>query len=121
VLVEVQLLVCLDQILLLTNLCLERSLVEELNKVDIVFLLSEMLLEEVVDGRFNHESIVDGDVSDFWLDHQNGFEQRGRMKTYYTVPTWLASPGNRVVADIVPDQETGLKLFAQLDSQDHRR
>lgn len=43
---------------------------EQFNQVDIVFLLSEMFLEEVVNGRFNHECVVDCNVSHFWLNRQ---------------------------------------------------
>jgi hypothetical protein len=42
-------------------------LVEQFNEINIVFLLSEVLLEKEVDRRFNHESVVDSDVSNFWL------------------------------------------------------
>ena len=40
---------------------------EELDEVDVVLLLAEVLLEEVVDGSFEHERVVDGDVSDVFL------------------------------------------------------
>jgi len=40
---------------------------EKFNQVNIVLLLTEVLLEEVVDGSFEHERVVDGDVSDAFL------------------------------------------------------
>lgn len=42
-------------------------LVEELEKVDVVLLLTEVLLEEDVDGSLEHERVVDGDVADVLL------------------------------------------------------
>jgi len=41
--------------------------VEKLEKINVVGLLSEVLLEEVVDGSLEHESVVDGDVRDSLL------------------------------------------------------
>jgi hypothetical protein len=83
---------------------------EQFDEIDIIFLLPEMLLEQVVDGRFNHESIVDGDVSDFWLFISSHSSQT-RELAHHSVPTWLTSPGHGVVTDIVPDQETSLELY----------
>ena len=40
---------------------------EKLKKINVVGLLSEVLLEEVVDSSLEHESVVDGDVGDSLL------------------------------------------------------
>jgi hypothetical protein len=44
------------------------DLVEELNQVHVVFLLPEVFLEEMVDGCFEHEGVVDRDVADSGLE-----------------------------------------------------
>jgi hypothetical protein len=41
--------------------------VEKFHQVDVVLLLSEVLLEEVVDSGFEHERVVDSDVTDAFL------------------------------------------------------
>lgn len=45
---------------------------EEFEQVDVVFLLPEVLLEEVVDGSLEHERIVDGNVADVFLPASRG-------------------------------------------------
>lgn len=40
---------------------------EEFEQVDVVFLLPEVLLEEVVDRSLEHECVVDGNVADVFL------------------------------------------------------
>jgi hypothetical protein len=40
---------------------------EELEQVDVVLFSPEMLLEKEVDGAFEHECVVDGDVTDTGL------------------------------------------------------
>ena len=51
---------------------------EELEKVNIIALLSKMTLDEVVNRRLEHERVVDGDESDFRV----------------LVPAWLPSTGD---------------------------
>ena len=36
---------------------------EQFKEVDIIFFRSEMLLEQIVNGSFKHERIVDGDIA----------------------------------------------------------
>lgn len=43
-------------------------LVEEFHQVDVVLLLTEMLLQEVVDGGFEHERVIDSDVTNRFLE-----------------------------------------------------
>jgi hypothetical protein len=50
---------------------------EELEKVDVVWLLSEVLLQEVVDSSLEHESVIDSDVADIGLSSANN-PVRGR-------------------------------------------
>lgn len=52
----------------LAELSLEGSLKEEFHQVDIVFLAPEVLFEEVIDGSFKHESVVDSNVTNVGLD-----------------------------------------------------
>jgi hypothetical protein len=73
---------------------------EQLKQIHVVLFLSEVLLEEVVDGRFEHERVVDGDVANF-LD---------------LVPTRLTSSRYRLVHHVVRDEEIGLQLFKQINS-----
>lgn len=67
---------------------------EEFKQVDIVTLGSEVFLQQEVDGAFEHESIVDGDVAD----------------TGDTVPTRLTTSSDRLVHHVVGDEEVGLEL-----------
>lgn len=46
----------------LAHFCLESGIVEELSEVAIVWFRSEVDLEQVVDGRFEHKGVVDGYV-----------------------------------------------------------
>lgn len=52
----------------LAELSLKGSLKEEFHQVDIVFLAPEVLLEEIIDGGFKHESVVDSNVTDVGLE-----------------------------------------------------
>lgn len=45
---------------------------EELEKVDIVRLLTEVLLEEEVDGALEHKRVVDSNVADVGLELVGG-------------------------------------------------
>lgn len=44
-------------------------LVEQFDQVNVILLLTEVFLEKVVDGSFEHERVVDGDVSDAFLEN----------------------------------------------------
>jgi hypothetical protein len=68
--------------------------VEQLQQVDVARVLTEVLLEEVVDGTLQHESIVDGN----------------EPNTLYTVPAWLTATGNGRVHEIIRNEEEGLEL-----------
>jgi hypothetical protein len=43
------------------------DVVEELEQVDVVLFSPEMFFEEEVDGTFEHERVVDGNVTDTGL------------------------------------------------------
>lgn len=45
---------------------------EQFDQVNVVLLLTEVFLEKVVDGSFEHEGVVDGDVSDAFLENVVG-------------------------------------------------
>lgn len=68
---------------------------EKFNKVDVVLLLAEVFLEEVVDGTFDQERVVDRDEAHF----------------LFAEPARLAATGHTPVHDIVGDEEVGLKLY----------
>jgi hypothetical protein len=48
------------------------NIVIQFEEINVISFLSEMFLEEEVDCCFKHESIVDGDSSDFGL-HKRGW------------------------------------------------
>lgn len=73
----------------------------------------------MVNGSFEHESIVDGDVTYSRLNDisssrvAHSLQEIGRddhSKTYLTVPTWLTSAGDALVHDVVGDEEISLEL-----------
>lgn len=82
-----------EQVTQLAQLGLNGGLVEELNEVDVGGVRAEVLLEEGVDGRLQHEGIVDG-------NHAN---------TVLAVPARLTTAGDAAVHDIVGDEEEGLE------------
>ena len=82
-----------EQVAGLAQFRLEGDFVEELEKVGVAVLAPEVLFEEVVDGAFEHEGVVDGDHADF------GHE----------VPAGLAAPRFAGVHDVVADEEEGLE------------
>jgi hypothetical protein len=67
-------------------------LVEELYDVNVIALLSEMILDEVVNRRFKHKRVVYSDEPDFGL----------------LVPARLPPAGIRRIHDIIGDEEEGL-------------
>lgn len=75
--------------------------VKELQEMDIVWLVSEMSLEEVIDGAFEHERVVD-------RDDANAFD---------AVPTGLSATSDRFVHDVVRDEQGGLQLSTRLVSR----
>ena len=82
----------------LPDFSLMTRLVEEFDKVDIIVLFSEMMLDEMVNRSLEQERIIYRDETDFRL----------------LVPAWLSSTGDRRVHDIVGNEEERLQLF---DSQ----
>lgn len=52
---------------------------EEFEQVDVVFLLPEVLLEEVVDRRLEHERIVDSNVADVFLPARVSVRSEGGL------------------------------------------
>lgn len=92
--VDVVLIGC-DKVNELSELRLERHVVEKFEEETVVRLLSEMLLEQVVNGGLEHEGIVDGNV----------------VHTLDFVPAWLASASDRLVHHVVGDEEVCLQLY----------
>jgi hypothetical protein len=86
----------------LAALGLEGDFVEELDHVEIALFLAEVLLQEHVDGRLEHEGVVDGDHADL------GGE----------VPAGAAAARLGRVHDVVGHEEEGLQ---QLDHPSQQR
>jgi len=94
-----------------TRLSLDPSathLEEELENVNVVRLLSEVLLEQVIDRCLEHERVVDGDVADVGLRVSTGQDCDG--VTYDAVPARVASAGDARIHHIVRNEEVGLQL-----------
>lgn len=94
---------------------------EDLEKVNVVLLLTEVLLEEEVDSRLEHERVVDGDVADVLLqtmDHQDVSALRSielyseNVTTHHFVPARLTATGDGLIHHVVGDEEVGLKLYS---------
>jgi len=83
-----------DQVDELSHLRLITRLVEELEEVNIIALLSEMILDEVINRRLEHERVVDSDYPDFGV----------------LVPARLPPTGDGRVHDIVRNEEERLQL-----------
>lgn len=81
-----------DQVNKLSHLRLVSCLVEELEEVNIIALLSKMALDEVVNRRLEHERVVDGDESDFSV----------------LIPARLPSAGDGRIHDIIRNKEVRL-------------
>jgi hypothetical protein len=71
--------------------------VEELDQVDIGGVGAEALLQDEVDRRLQHESVVDGDKAD----------------TLVAVPAGLATASNGAVHNIIADQEESLEQLGE--------
>lgn len=82
-----------EKIKKLTKLSLESNLVEELNKINVVGLLLEVVLEENVDGGLEHKGVVDGNHTNLGV----------------LVPARLTSAGDGAIHNIVSYQEVGLQ------------
>ena len=99
-------------------------LMEKFNQVNIVLLLTEVLLEEVIDGSFKHERIVDSDVSDaflrseaeIWLEGQEKSRNEGEA-AHDSVPTRLSSTSHTLIHHIISDEEVSLKLYERQSLQ----
>jgi hypothetical protein len=86
-----------DQIAKLTQLGLPSGLVEELDEVDVGGVGLEALLEDEVDGRLEHESVVDGNETD----------------TLLAVPAGLATASDRAVHNIIANEEESLEQLGE--------
>lgn len=93
-----------QQVTQLADLGLPRGLVEELDHVNVGRVGTEVLLQQDVDGRLEHEGVVDGDHADVLL----------------AVPAGLASAGDAAVHDVVGHEEEGLEQLNQ-PAEDGRR
>ena len=78
-----------DQVDELSHLRLISRFVEELEKVNIIALLSEMTLDEVVNRRFEHERVVDSDEPDF----------------RFLIPARLSSTSEGSIHDIIGNEK----------------
>lgn len=84
---------CSDEINKLPNLRLERRLQEQFKNVHIARLVSEIDLEEVIDGSLEHERVVDRNVPN----------------VRDAIPTWLTTPRHRGIHHIVRDEKVRLE------------
>lgn len=85
-----------DEVTKLTQLGLPGGLVEELDHVNVGGVRAEALLEDEVDTRLQHESVVDSDQTD----------------TLVAVPAGLATAGDGGVHHVVADQEESLEQLS---------
>lgn len=85
----------------LSHLCLISRLVEELEEVNVIALLSEMALDEMVNRRLEHERVVDSDEPDF----------------RFLVPTRLSSTSEGSIHDIVGNEEERLQLSVRQEGR----
>ena len=67
---------------------------EELEEMNVIALLPEIVLDEMVNGRLEHERVVYSDEPDF----------------RFLVPAWLSSAGERSIHNIIRNEEEGLQL-----------
>ena len=79
----------------LTKLRLEGHLVKKLQDINVKGVLSKMLLEQNVYGRFKHEAIVDSNVSNLW----------------HTIPAWASTSRDARVHNIIRNEEHSLQKF----------
>lgn len=86
-----------DQVTKLTQLSLPGGLVEELDQVNVGGVRAEALLEDKVDGGFQHEGIVDGNEADALL----------------AVPAGLTTAGDGAVHNIITHQEESLQKLGE--------
>ena len=88
---------CGDEVAQLTDFRLEGCGLEKLENIHVVGMLSEMFLEERVDGHFEHEGVVYGDHAYAWL----------------AVPAWLAAASDGGVHDVIRDEEECLQELGE--------
>ena len=86
-----------EQVAELAALGLEGDGVEELEEVDVGGVRAEVLAQQDVEGRFEHEAVVDGNGAHPGL----------------LVPARLAAPRDGAVHDVVGDEEEGLEELRQ--------
>lgn len=82
-----------DEINKLAHLSPVRGFVERLEEMNVVWLRSEVLLQEMVYSALEHERVIDRDISD----------------AIEAVIAWLAAAGDGCVHDIVRDEEECLE------------
>jgi hypothetical protein len=68
---------------------------EELQQMNVIRFLPEMQLEDMINGSFQHERIVDGDV----------------IHALDSEPTRLTAASHRLVHHVVCDEEVSLELL----------
>ena len=88
---------CGEEVAKLTDFRLESCGLEKLDDIHVAGMLSEVFLEERVDGHFQHEGVVYGDHAYALL----------------AVPAWLAAAGDGGVHYVVRDQEEGLQELGE--------
>jgi hypothetical protein len=85
---------------------------EELDDVNVIGLFPEVRLEQLVDSRLEHESVVDGNVAHSGLSQGDQHETFTPFftPTYRFVPARLATSGDAGVHHVVRDEEVRLEL-----------
>lgn len=86
-----------DEVAQLAQLGLPGDFVEELDQVNVGGVAAEVFLEDKVDGRFEHEGVVD----------------RYHTHTWLSVPARLPAASYAGIHDIVAHEEEGLQQFGE--------
>lgn len=82
---------------------------EEVQQFYIIGLLAKVLLEEEIDGSFQHERVVDGNVAHSFLK-ESVYETASSKERNadHSIPARVSPSSHALVHDIVCYQEEGL-------------
>lgn len=85
---------------------------EELDNVDVIGFFPEVRLEQLVNSRLEHESVVDGNVAHSGLSQGDQYVTFTPFftPTHRFVPARLATSGDAGVHHVVRDEEVRLEL-----------
>lgn len=91
---------------------LSAHLEEELDNVNVIGFFPEVRLEQLVNSRLEHESVVDGNVAHSGLSQDDQYVPFTPFftPTYRFVPARLATSGDAGVHHVVRDEEVRLEL-----------